>query len=635
MFNEEGKVAGIYIRVSTLDQAREGFSLSEQEEKLREFCNWKKYQIYKVYKDAGKSAKNDKRPAYQEILKDAKMGKINVVVALKMDRLTRSVYDVEKLMKVLEECNCDLDCMADDSNTTTANGRMVMRIITSVSQNEIEKCSERTKFGMVGAIKEGHIPCHAPFGYTRDGKKLVPDPLTRDHIKRIFELYMEGKSHQTIANIYNEEKVLGKTNWYDSTIQRILGNEIYKGDYVHGKRQKKPRYYENVVEPLVSKEMWEECQYQKRKNAKHFERNKIYLFTNKIKCSKCGCLLGGAATKKKNGKKYYYYKCNKCGKYINEKNIEASLFSILLYMMNEKDKMDNYYTPFIKSKMEYDKKDYESELKELEKQMDRIKAVYIKGILKIEEFEHEIDTIEFKRKEIQKILQNQKQYDTLEFTSDNLLLINDQQRMDIISAPIKVVDYIYNYFMMSKEDKKSLISKYIDEVEIDLKDKDFEIKNINIRESITKEEYINNEKYGTPKEIFLFEADNIRVPLNREYKTTDEAKAYVEKLNNLMDYSELKFNYYETYFDFTKNDACIETLDEEKIIRIILLKDNSKYKESEDKMKVGIVTCNFASLKSKYSKEYFEFVLDTCMEIIKSFVENDFIDITNEYVLLK
>lgn len=109
MFNEEGKVAGIYIRVSTLDQAREGFSLPEQEEKLREFCNWKKYQIYKVYKDAGKSAKNDKRSSYQEMLKDAKMGKINVVVALKMDRLTRSVYDVEKLMKVLEECNCDFE----------------------------------------------------------------------------------------------------------------------------------------------------------------------------------------------------------------------------------------------------------------------------------------------------------------------------------------------------------------------------------------------------------------------------------------------------------------------------------------------------------------------------------------------
>ena len=91
--------------------------------------------------------------------KDIHVG--DVVVATRV-----ADWDVEKLMKVLEECNCDLDCMADDSNTTTANGRMVMRIITSVSQNEIEKCSERTKFGMVGAIKEGHIPCHAPFGYT-------------------------------------------------------------------------------------------------------------------------------------------------------------------------------------------------------------------------------------------------------------------------------------------------------------------------------------------------------------------------------------------------------------------------------------------------------------------------------------
>lgn len=626
MFNEEGKIAGIYIRVSTLDQAREGFSLPEQEEKLREFCNWKKYQIYKVYKDAGKSAKNDKRPAYQEMLKDAKMGKINVVVALKMDRLTRSVYDVEKLMKVLEDCNCDLDCMADDSNTTTANGRMVMRIITSVSQNEIEKCSERTKFGMVGAIKEGHIPCHAPFGYTRDGKKLVPDPLTRDHIKRIFELYMEGKSHQTIANIYNEEKVLGKTNWYDSTIQRILGNEIYKGDYVHGKRQKKPRYYENVVEPLVSKEMWEECQYQKRKNAKHFERNKVYLFTNKLKCSKCGCLLGGAATKKKNGKKYYYYKCNKCRNYVNENVIERKLFYTLMYIMNEKDKMDNYYTPFIKSKMEYDKKDYESELKELEKQMDRIKAVYIKGILKIEEFEHEIDTIEFKRKEIQKILQNQKQYKSLEFTSDSLLMINDQQRMDIIESPIKLVDYISNYYMISKEDKKSLISKYLDDIEIEFKDKDVEIINIDLRESLTKEEFINHDKYGTPSEIYMFQSNDLKIPVNREFKTSKQAKEYVDKFNELMNYSELKFNYYETYFDFEKNDGMFEAKETEKIIRIMFLKDNSKYKKNENKMKVGIMTCDFASLKDKYSKEYFEFVLDTCIETIKLFSDNNFIE---------
>lgn len=151
--NEEKRIVGIYIRVSTLDQAREGFSLGEQEARLKDFCKAKQYEVYKVYADEGISAKNDKRPAYQSMMNDVKNGTINVIVAFKMDRLTRSVYDVEKLMKIVKEAGCDIDCLADESNTTTSNGRMVMRIMTSVSQNEIEKCSERTKLGMVGAIK--------------------------------------------------------------------------------------------------------------------------------------------------------------------------------------------------------------------------------------------------------------------------------------------------------------------------------------------------------------------------------------------------------------------------------------------------------------------------------------------------
>ena len=236
--DEKVRVAGIYARVSTEDQAREGFSMGEQEERLIEYCKFKRYEVYKVYKDPGISAKNDKRPAYQEMMQDMRDGKINVIVAFKLDRLTRSVYDIEKLMKFVNNYEYDIDCMADESNTTTSNGRMVMRIMTSVSQNEIEKCSERTKFGMVGAIKSGHIPNRSPLGFKRDNKKLVPDPLKKNIIVKVFDLYLEGKSHQTIANIFNKEQVLGKTNWYDSTIQKVLSNELYKGDFINGKRTK-------------------------------------------------------------------------------------------------------------------------------------------------------------------------------------------------------------------------------------------------------------------------------------------------------------------------------------------------------------------------------------------------------------
>lgn len=87
------------------------FSLRKQEERLREFCKFKRYEIFKVYKDAGISAKNDKRPAYQEMLEDIRYKNINVIVAFKLDRLTRSVYDIEKLMKIVNDLDCDIDCL--------------------------------------------------------------------------------------------------------------------------------------------------------------------------------------------------------------------------------------------------------------------------------------------------------------------------------------------------------------------------------------------------------------------------------------------------------------------------------------------------------------------------------------------
>lgn len=153
--NEERKVAGIYIRVSTEDQAREGFSLGEQEEKLKQLCKYKDYKIYKVYKDAGISAKNmSGRPAFQQMLEDMRTGKINYIVAYKLDRVTRSV----RLISELEEHRCYLVCDRDDVNTSSANGRFFVRMLTVLSQLEIEIVSERTKFGLTGAIKSGHIP---------------------------------------------------------------------------------------------------------------------------------------------------------------------------------------------------------------------------------------------------------------------------------------------------------------------------------------------------------------------------------------------------------------------------------------------------------------------------------------------
>ena len=136
-----------------------GFSLGEQKEKLLQLCKFKEYEVFKVYEDAGISAKDmEHRPAFQEMLADMKKGKINYSVAYKLDRVTRSVRDLEELIAVLEKHNTYLVCDMDDVNTSSANGRFFVKMLTVLSQLEIEIVSERTKFGLNGAIKFGHLP---------------------------------------------------------------------------------------------------------------------------------------------------------------------------------------------------------------------------------------------------------------------------------------------------------------------------------------------------------------------------------------------------------------------------------------------------------------------------------------------
>ena len=270
-----------------------GFSLGEQEEKLKQLCKYKDFEIFKVYKDAGISAKNMKdRPAFQQMLEDMKEGKLNYIVAYKLDRATRSVRDLEVLISTLEQYHCYLICDRDDVNTSTANGRFFVRMLTVLSQLEIEIVSERTKFGLNGAIKAGHIPGKVPLGYYRDkDKTLKIDVTTKDIVLRIFEMYLEGKSYQTISNILNREKILspGNKKWCDWTIDRIINNKVYMGDYERYKydTDKETELFVDVVPPIITRAMWEEVQKQKEKNQRSYCRNRVYIFFQKLVCPTC------------------------------------------------------------------------------------------------------------------------------------------------------------------------------------------------------------------------------------------------------------------------------------------------------------------------------------------------------------
>ena len=467
--NNEKKIAGIYIRASTEDQACEGFSLSEQEKRLRTMCEYKGYEIYKIYKDAGISAKTgNKRPAFDELLEAIKTKKVNTIVVLKLDRLTRSVGDWEKILTFLEENDAYLDCANDDINTTNANGKMISRILTSVSQQEIERTSERTKVGLAGAIKVGHIPHKAPFGYKNENKKLVPDEATKDEVIRIFNLYYEGNSYQTISNLYNKEKVFGKTNWCDSTILKIIENEIYKGDFVHGKRGKHPTYYDNVVEPLVSKELWEECQVQKKKNSRSYKRTLTYLYLQKLHCPKCNRILAGKATTKKNGNVYYYYYCNDC-KITLKENIINNEFDNFIEEILEYDNIVNQtLLPMIKTKIENPKDNLVKELNEQNLKFDRIKKAYVNGIFTLKEYDEERKIVEDTITNLENKIKDCDICEELQFTPEDILIKRDIDYINKILYPKEYAEYTTTWKELDREDKADLIMRYIDRITLRL-----------------------------------------------------------------------------------------------------------------------------------------------------------------------
>lgn len=480
-------LCGLYLRVSTEDQAREGFSLPEQKERLETFCKFKSYEIVDYYEDAGISAKTGNyRPEFERLKEDIKSKRINTIIALKLDRITRSIFDWEKLMTFLDENDAYIDCANDEVNTTNANGKMVSRLLMSVSQNEIERTSERTKVGLAGAIKQGHLPSQAPLGYKHENKKLVIDYSTKDVVIRIFELYYNGNSYQTISNILNEEQVLGKTNWRDSTITAILENEVYKGDFVHGKRTKHPTYYENVVEPLVSKEMWEDCQAQKKKNSRAYQRTLTYLFLQKIRCPRCNNLMGGKATKKKNGNVYYYYYCNDCKFNLKENVIEEYFENFINEIVEYDSVVNQFFLPMIKQKFDELKELLEKELDKQNAKLDRIRKAYISGAFDLEEYNAEKKIVYEAISKIQSELNTTNITEELKFTPQDILLKRDIDFINKVKLKDEYKERTKTWKDYTREEKSDLIMKYVDDITLLEKNKVMIVDEVRFRESICR-----------------------------------------------------------------------------------------------------------------------------------------------------
>ncbi len=246
-------LAAIYIRVSTEEQARHGISLSAQEEALTNYASALGYEIFKIYKDEGKSAKDiTHRPEMVQILQDAQNHKFQAILIYKLDRFSRSLKDLIETIEKLKQWNVDFISLQDKIETTSASGKLMFHIISAFAEFERNVTGDRTKFSMDKKARDGSPITRAPWGYKMENKKLIPTQnsfqiaeLFLDFLNQNISLTQLAKKYDFSVNglkkILKNQAYLGKTKFdgqtHQGTHQPLISSTLF--NHVQDKMERK------------------------------------------------------------------------------------------------------------------------------------------------------------------------------------------------------------------------------------------------------------------------------------------------------------------------------------------------------------------------------------------------------------
>ncbi len=301
--------AALYIRVSTQEQATEGYSLDAQLQKLTSYANYMHYEISGVYRDEGQSAASTNRPELKRLLRDISAEKVDCVLIYKLDRLSRRVRDVIDLVEIFEKHSVSLYSLTENLDLSSPFGRAALKMSATFSELERETIIERSKLGKEQRIKSGSFICtgKAPFGYRADfkTKSFHVDEKEAETVKKLFELYLEGSSFRQLQ-IYAKSRHPDKFN-SPSACRDVIKRMMYCGMFVW-----KGKVYEGKnFPPLISRETYFAAQRLLTKSGKKKVRdNTPYLLCGKITCGKCGSFYVGKL-RIRNGKHDRTYICKK------------------------------------------------------------------------------------------------------------------------------------------------------------------------------------------------------------------------------------------------------------------------------------------------------------------------------------
>ena len=455
----------IYIRVSTEEQAKRGYSLDSQLSRLKEYAREKGYKVYKVFVDEGKSARShlNQRKKLLELLEDVKQKKLDRIIFWRLDRWFRNIKDYYKVQEILDDNNVDWECSDEEYNTTTSNGRLYLNIKLSIAQNESDQTGDRIRFNFENMIKSGKAiigTYNCPKGYKVEGepknKRVVKNEDESPFIEDLFNEFTTTMSLTHTVHFLADK--YPKYRFVNKTIKLILTNPLYYGCY---------KGVENYCEPYITKEKYDEIQKLLAEKLQKHKHGKVrdYIFTGMLTCPDCGRRLSanGQVRKRPNGEEYtrIVYRCNKhfadnhCpnNKVITEALVEKWLLDNYKFLLEE-------YVYQIEDVTEASKlNDDLAKIKRFEDKLKRLNDLYIDGLIDREKYDKDRSTF---LEEIERLKKTKGEIPKVDLNKIKKI-INDKEAINV-------------YNSLTKNNKRLFWSSFIDRlVFIGNKDYDFKI----------------------------------------------------------------------------------------------------------------------------------------------------------------
>lgn len=451
-----------YIRVSTDEQAKHGYSIAAQIERLEAYCVSQEWSLIDTFIDDGYSAKDLNRPQFKEMMNRIKNEDIDVLLVYRLDRLTRSVLDLYEILKILDEHNCMFKSATEVYDTTNAMGRLFITLVAAIAQWERENTAERVKLGMEKKTKLGKWKGGmAPYGYKIVNKELEINEDEEPLIKYIFHL-SRTLGFYSIAKKITEQGFTTRKggDWHVDTVRDIANNPIYAGylTFNDPKDSKKPprqqTLYDGQHSRIIHREEFWSLQdiLDKRRTFGGKRETSNYYFSSVLRCARCGSSMSGH--KGSQGVKTYRCSGKKAGKkctshIIKEDNLVSTVLSSL-EVITKQIIGDTTLNNISQQKIT----ELENELKLIQKLMKKQKVMFENDVISINELIAKTENLRLQEKQLTEEIYNYQKANNTDTEEIKVILenihslwndANDQERKQIIST-------IFNQLVIDTED---------------------------------------------------------------------------------------------------------------------------------------------------------------------------------------